>query len=297
MMLNRRRFLTITAAVLATPAQATETVWTGTGFGASLALRLVGGTAQHSARALRRIEAEITRLESIFSLHGDSALTRLNRDSRLSHPQDDLREVLRLSAEVHRATGGAFDPTVQPLYLALAQGGDVAAARAAIGFDRVQVSVSEIRLDRGQALTLNGIAQGWAADRIADILRAEGFDRALIDMGEVAGLGHHPDGRAWLAAIIDPAGAQIGQAMLADRALATSSPMGTVIGAGQPHILGPKGQSARWTTVSVSAPQAALADALSTAFCLLDRKRIDQALLRFADARLEASCGNSTSQG
>jgi thiamine biosynthesis lipoprotein len=297
MMLKRRRFLTITAAALAAPARAAETVWTGTGFGASLGLRLVGATAAQSARALRRIEAEITRLESIFSLHRDSALTRLNRDGRLAHPQDDLLQALRLSADVHRATGGAFDPTVQPLYLARASGGDVAAARAAIGLDRVRVSDSELRLDRGQALTLNGIAQGWAADRIADILRSEGFDRALIDMGEIAALGRHPDGRAWTAAITDPEGRQIALVGLSDRALSTSSPMGTVIGGGHPHILGPQGETALWTTVSVSAPQAALADALSTAFCLLDRAGIERALARFADVRLETACGNCTSQG
>ncbi|MEH7828776.1 FAD:protein FMN transferase [Gemmobacter denitrificans] len=296
-MMNRRRFMAITAAVLAGPARATETVWTGTGFGASLGVRLVGATTAQSAHALRRVKAELSRLDAIFSLHRDSALTRLNRDGRLAHPQDDLLQVLRLSADVHRATGGAFDPTVQPLYLARASGCDVAAASAAIGFGRVQVSASEIRLDREQALTLNGIAQGWAADRIATILRGEGFDRALIDTGEIATLGGHPDGRAWIAAITDPEGRRVDIAALTDRALSTSSPMGTMIGAGHPHILGPQGETARWTTVSVSAPQAALADALSTALCLLDREGIDRSLAHFPDARLEVACRNSVLNG
>lgn len=122
-MMNRRRFMVITAAVLAAPAQAAETVWTGTGFGASLGLRLVGATTTQSAHALRRVKAELARLDAIFSLHRDSALTRLNRDGRLTFPQDDLLQVLHLAAEVHRATGGVFDPTVQPLYRALAGGG------------------------------------------------------------------------------------------------------------------------------------------------------------------------------
>ena len=42
---------------------------------------------------------------------------------------------------------------------------------------------------------------------------------------------------------------------------------------------------------------AALADALSTAFCLLDRAGIESTLARFPDSRLEVACGNSTSQG
>ena len=33
-------------------------------------------------------------------------------------------------------------------------------------------------------LTLNGIAQGYATDRVVAILRAEGIERSLVDMGE-----------------------------------------------------------------------------------------------------------------
>ena len=93
-MMNRRRFMAITAAVLAAPARAAETVWNGTGFGASLGLRLVGATTTQSAHALRRVKAELSRLDAIFSLHRDSALTRLNRDGRLTFPQVDLLQLL-----------------------------------------------------------------------------------------------------------------------------------------------------------------------------------------------------------
>jgi len=40
--------------------------------------------------------------------------------------------------------------------------------------------------------------------------------------------------------------------------------------------------------VSVSAPEAAVADALSTAFCLMERPAIDNALRLFPEARIEA---------
>ncbi|MGL4279073.1 MAG: FAD:protein FMN transferase, partial [Albidovulum sp.] len=95
------------------------------------------------------------------------------------------------------------------------------------------------------------------------------------------------DGGDWRASIASPEGAALGEARLANRALATSSPMGTLIGQGNPHILGPSGQLPRWSTVSVSAPDAALADALSTAFCLMDRPAIDRALAVFPGARIE----------
>lgn len=285
--MNRRRFLTLTAAALAPlPGHAaTLTRWEGTGLGTALTLSLVGAAPHQARQTFARVESEIARVESLASLHRDSALTRLNRDGHLPWPSPGLLDLLSLADQVHAATGGAFDPTVQPLWLALASGTDTAKARALIGWDRIRLSPEDIRLDPGQSLTLNGIAQGWAADRIAALLSAQGFTEALIDMGEIAALGQTEGG--WPAVIADPTGAPLAETRLNNRALATSSPRGTLVN-GQPHILGPQGQPPLWQTVSVSAPQAAVADALSTAFCLMDQTGIDTALARFPGARIEA---------
>ncbi|MBK6465463.1 MAG: FAD:protein FMN transferase [Rhodobacter sp.] len=286
--MNRRRFLCLTAAALALPGRReTLSEWQGTGLGTTLTLRLVGATEASARRLFHRVEAEITRIETLASLYRDSALTRLNRDGRLAWPGDDLAGLLGLAGQVHAATGGAFDPTVQPLWRALATGQDTTAAAALIGWHRVRVAPQEIRLAPGQQLTLNGIAQGWAADRIAALLRANGFANALVDMGETRSMGHRPDGADWQAQITDANGMPLASPRLTNRALATSSPQGTLI-AGQPHILGPTGQPPLWQTASVSAPSAALADALSTAFCLMPRPAIDAALAAFPGARLEA---------
>lgn len=286
--MNRRRFLCISAAVLLpVPGHAqTVTDWQGRGLGTALSLRLVGADPRHSRQTFARVEAEIERIEKLASLHRDSALTRLNRDGHLAWPAPDLLSLLRLAGEVHAATGGAFDPTVQPLWRALAEGGDTNAARKLIGWDRLRFDKSEIRLEHGQALTLNGIAQGWAADRITALLRRAGFADALVDMGEVSALGQGPQG-PWIARIETPDGRALAESHLTNRALATSSPRGTLVN-GQPHILGPGGQLPRWQTVSVSAESAALADALSTAFCLMDRPQIVETLGLFPGARLEA---------
>ena len=41
-------------------------------------------------------------------------------------------------------------------------------------------------------LTLNGIAQGYATDRVVAILRSEGIEHSLVDMGESRALGDGP---------------------------------------------------------------------------------------------------------
>ncbi|MEI2808415.1 MAG: FAD:protein FMN transferase [Albidovulum sp.] len=287
--MNRRRVLTVVAAcLLVAPARATPTaVWTGRAMGAEARIVLRGADRVRSRRVFARVEAELRRVESHFSLHADSALARLNRDGRLARPAPEIRAVFDLAGRVWQATGGVFDPSIQPLWLATATGGDTDAARALVGWDGVRIGADEIALAPGMALTFNGIAQGHAADRIAEMLRAEGFGDVLIDIGEVMALGRNARG-AWQAAIAAPDGAELARVGLEDRALATSSPAATRIGAGMPHILHPAGLPPRWATVAVSAPDAATADALSTAFCLMDADAIGRALGRFPAARIEA---------
>jgi thiamine biosynthesis lipoprotein len=287
-MIGRRRFLALSAAALAAPGHAaTRHDWQGTALGAQAQLVLSGATDAQARHVFARVVSELAQVEAQFSLYRDSALTRLNRDARLSHPAPEIQNLFALAGQVHQATGGVFDPSIQPLWLATATGGDQTTARAAIGWTRVGISPEDIKLTQGMALTFNGIAQGHAADRIAALMRAEGFGNVLINMGEVQALGSHPDGGPWRAQIAGPMGDALADLDLTDRALATSSPLGTRIGLGTAHILHPKGLPPRWQTVSISAPLAAVADALSTAACLMERPAIDAALAVFSGARLE----------
>lgn len=285
---TRRRFLALSACALATPAAAQPPHrWEGMALGADVALTVRGGTpaAAHAffaeaARGLRAVERE-------FSLFRGSALRRLNALGHLPHPSDDMLAVLRMADRVHAATGGAFDPTVQPLWQARRLGRDETAAAASIGWQDVRIDPAEVRLARpGMALTLNGIAQGFATDRLARIAARHGLDRVLIDAGELRALGTDP----WQARIAGPDGQTLRRLTLRGRALATSAAHGTRIGpAGdRAHIIGPDGAPPHWSLVSVSADSAMLADALSTAAVLMSRSRIEAALAVFPDARIEA---------
>lgn len=285
--MNRRRFLTITAAALcATPAIANPVIWTGRALGADAKIALIGLPENRAALLWPKIEVLIAQIESDFSLYRDSTLTRLNQTGYIANTTRAFQTVIAASDRVHKATSGVFDPSIQPLWLATAMGTNQAAARALVGWDRVEWSETDIRLKPNMALTFNGIAQGFAADSIAEYLYGKGFHNVLVDMGEVMALGDN-GADAWRVGIAGPQGAPLAEALLQNRALATSSPRGTIIGADAPHILNPHGPAPLWNTVSVSAPSAALADALSTAFCLMDRPAIDAALDKTNGARIE----------
>ena len=288
-LLNRRRFMTISAAAaFATPARAEPVVWSGAGMGGALSIRLEGASAAQAVRLQGRITAEVERIEAEFSLYRDSALRRLNRDGRLSYPTQVFHDLCALISKMHDATGGRFDPTVQVLWEAALAGSSLVGTEALIGWRKVEIGPEEIRLPQGMKLTFNGIAQGFAADRIATLLRAEGLHHVLIDLGEIATLGPRLDGRAWRAEVQDPAGGTLAQVSLDGRALATSSPMATRLPDGRGHIRHPAGGDAIWGTVAVSAPSAAVADGLSTAFCLMDRPEMASALQAFPRTRCEA---------
>lgn len=295
-MLTRRRFIAISAALMPSHALARAPdlhVETGLALGARVTLRL-----QHpeAPRLARMAMAEIRRLEGVFSIYlPDSSLSRLNRDGQLLAPPFELLECLALAGRVHAASGGRFDPTIQPLWLAEAgargagqrlSDAQRAAARALIGWQGVGLSSDAVALRPGMALTLNGIAQGYIADRVAALLADNGLTRALIDSGELRAL---PEGD-WPVQL-----ASGGSVALRNRALATSAPLGmTFAGDGESsHILDPetgRPVQSHWRAISVSAGSAALADALSTAACLSrDRDDVLALCARFDDARLEAA--------
>ncbi|PZX49501.1 thiamine biosynthesis lipoprotein [Cereibacter changlensis] len=295
MQLSRRRFLTLSAALfVANPAQAAPLHRArGQALGATVTILLAHPDAP---RIAARAMAEIARLERIFSLYDPgSELSRLNAEARLDAPSFELLDCLSLCDRVHAATAGAFDPTIQPLWASYARhfaegaapdAGTLEAERRKTGWHRLRFDAAQVRLEPGMALTLNGVAQGFIADRVSELLKAEGLGDILVDTGELRALGGHPEGGDWPVALASGEGLT-----LRDMALASSAPRGTVFdAAGQVgHILDPRTglpAAPRWELVSVTSPSAALADALSTAFCLMDRQGIELALAKAPQARL-----------
>ncbi|HMO48751.1 MAG TPA: FAD:protein FMN transferase [Rubrivivax sp.] len=315
-MVKRRRFLSIVAACTATPlaraaAAAEPVVWRGTAMGALASMTLLHPDREWARSLMQRCVAEIDRLESVFSLYRtDSALSRLNAAGQLRDPPFELVELLSHSLALARASGGAFDPTVQPLYRLYAahfgQAGAtpagppaaaIARARRHVGYAGVEIDADRVRLQRpGMAVTLNGIAQGYVTDRVADQLRAAGLTHLMIDLGELRAHGAGRAGAPWRAAVGDPRSPshpllelRLGDAAGALPALATSAGAGTVFGADPRinHLFDPAtGHSAnRWLSVSVAAPRATAADGLSTALSVLPIERAARLLGSCAPAR------------
>jgi thiamine biosynthesis lipoprotein len=288
--LSRRRLLALLAGSAATalpgPAAREETPfvrWHGHAFGAEVSLTIRDPDVVRSEAALRDCLAEIARLEDVLSLYRpDSALARLNARGALDAPPIELVEVLTAAGRMSANSDGAFDVTVQPLWSVYVRAQRdprgfeerLQEARARIGWQRLRIAPDRVAFAApGMAATLNGIAQGYAADRIAARLRARGFTHVLADLGEYRALGGRTPDEAWRIGIERPDSDDLAATLaLSDAALATSSPSGFRFDTKDErhHLFDPRtGRSATsWAQVSVIAADATTADALSTAIAV-----------------------------
>jgi thiamine biosynthesis lipoprotein len=196
------------------------------------------------------LEADLSR----FRPDGDVARIAALRPGRWLVVSPWTAACLRIALRAMRHTAGAFDPGFR----------SPAVARAPRGLRRLVVDPvrPRVRVTAPVALDLGAVGKGYAADRMAEVLREWGVREALIHLGgsSVRALG------AWEVALRhprDPA-RSVGRIPLRDAALGAS---GQYLNG--PHVVEPRtGAPARRTGAWVVADSAALADALSTA-CLL----------------------------
>lgn len=233
---------------------------------------------------------EVARLERQLSVfRADSEISRLNcaAHERSTPATPAVIALLERCARLHRDTEGAFDPTSGPLTRcwgffrragAVPPDAALAVARAAVGMGHVRIDaeagcVSFARC--GAELNLGSIGKGYALDAVAPLLRRRRVNTALLSAGgsSVLALGPAAWSGKWPVGLRNPRDRTRRWAVLRlrDCALATSGIGEQYFESGgrrYGHILDPRtgrpveGRAA----VTVVASEAAMADALATAF-------------------------------
>lgn len=264
--------------------------WEGNALGAQSTISLAHYTREGAERIVNLAVDEIRRLEQIFSLQiADSELSTLNRDGRLTRPSHDMLVLLTEAKRYSKMSEGAFDVTVQPLWTLYREHflsnpdskdgpshADIDETLRLVNYRRIEANPLFVRLDRdGMQLTLNGIAQGYITDKVSDLLRENGLSNVLVSLGETRALDGHPEGRPWLVALADPMNSDFTahNINLTNMAVATSGGYGTEFDrtGRYHHLFDPRVGESAWNHVGVSviAPRATTADALSTALYVL----------------------------
>lgn len=274
--------------------------WTHEAMGTVFEVFIAGKSASYAGQAARAAFDEIDRLERLFSRFDPSS--EISRIGRLA-PDETLSvgvevfDCLDIAERVRAATAGAFDVNVRslikwktaeepesgrfpirmenrPFRLLKTQGGFAVERPAAPG------ESPEAAISAGIDLDLGGIGKGYALDRVREVLADWSVSDALLQAGTSTALGsgsapgrpaHDPGwpvgvASAWKA--VEPPG----RVLLCNRAVSGSGP--EIKG---DHIFDPQtGQPAAGHTAAWAGhEEAAAADALSTAFMVMDGAAVE----------------------
>lgn len=227
--------------------------------------------------AAGRAFQEMDRIVNLLNRYDpDSAVSYLNSEGRIQGSPPELDLVLGRALYYHHLSGGAFDPTVQPL-VDLFRKGDFgeAAHRDALSLvdaRRVELAPRDIRFtEPGMGLTLDGIAKGYVVDRMVEVLKGHDLQHFLLDAGgDIRSEGLREDGEPWRVGVQDPSkeGEIPDIIPLSGMAVATSGSYEIYFDPDRTHhhiIDAGSGVSPnRSQSVSVTAPSAMEADALAT---------------------------------
>jgi FAD:protein FMN transferase len=203
-------------------------------------------------------------------------------------------EVIQKSLEMSRKSGGAFDITFaamkglwrfdEDLEKKLPPPAEIARRRKLINWRDVVVDAKArtVKLRRaGMRLGLGGIAKGYAVDRCAAVLRAEGLHDFMVQAGGDLFVSGSKGPVNWMVGVRDPRGGPrdiIGRMPIKDHAFSTAGDYERAFildGKRYHHIIDPAtGYPATASReVTIFAPSAFLADALDDAVFILGPKK------------------------
>jgi len=274
--------------------------------GTLVSVTAVGASRDAIEEAVGRAFIEMDRLIALLSrFERSSAVSQLNQQGHLDGVPPEMSRIVASALDCHRASGGAFDVTVQPLVDLFKNhsNGDgstgpredqVAEVLARVGSEYLTASPRSIRFEReGMGVTLDGIAKGYIVDRIAAVLKRYRIKNYLINAGgDIRTAGTKEKSQPWAVAVQDPAkqGRFPDCIRVRDAAVATSGSYERCFDAEGTfhHIVdGETGRSpGRCTSVTVLAPTAMSADALATAAFVMHPR----AGISFIDSLPDCEC-------
>lgn len=188
--------------------------------------------------ALENIMMLITDLEDMLSVtNADSAISKVNAgNGTATEIPDTVVELVEEAQKISSQTEGAFDISVYPVLKTwgFTTGNYQVPTEEKLNMLLQYVDYTQIVLDtENNTITLpenmqidfGGIAKGYAGQKAAESLKAQGIESALLNMGgNIQTIGSKPDGSDWTVAIQDPQDTNqyVGYVQVSDKAVVTS---------------------------------------------------------------------------
>lgn len=174
--------------------------------------------AEDSSITKAQVTYLLSQLDSSLSIYKPySLISQFNRSAMGLKADKHLQKVVKKALKVSRKTAGAFDITVQPLVQAWGFGAERISALPdsatiqdllqCVGAGKIQLHQNYLKkLTPCVRIDVNGIAQGYSVDVLADFLEKKGIRSYLVELGgEMRVKGRKPDGRLMAIGIEGPA--------------------------------------------------------------------------------------------
>ena len=243
---------------------------------------------------------------SLSMFNPNSVITHINRNDSIT--TDPLFEAMYAEAHaISLLSNGAFDITVRPLVNAWGFGNNsqhtaspnVDSIMAFVGYNKIRlIDHHLVKTDERITLDASAIAKGYACDVVANLLRENGCENLLVDIGgEVVLQGINQQGNAWRVGItrptIDATGAEqelqevIKSCQLCMATSGNYLQYYFVNGERRSHTIDPRtGSPVQHSLLSatVTASSCMRADALATACMVLGKKEALDMIERTPDA-------------
>ncbi len=227
-----------------------------------------------------------------------SEISRFNQHkSREAFPvSPQFHQVLESARLVWELSEGAFDVSIAPLVRLWGFGykgvpkdivanEDILKAQEAIGMEKLQLGENFIAKENPELqLDLSAIAKGYGVDEVARLLKKEGYANILVEIGGEVIVSGHKHKREWILGVDAPndnrlPGEIIQQRIqLTDAGIATSGDYRSFYmqgGKRVSHTIDPRSGRPidhNLASVTIMAPNCALADAFATAVMVLGER-------------------------
>ena len=187
----------------------------GRTMGTTYQVKVVAGYLKSVSGLKAKIDQRLEEINrSMSTYRKDSEISRFNRFRKAGQKfqiSDDFYQVMRAGKKIHRLSGGAWDGTVNPLVDLWGFGrsgrqdkipprSEIAARMPEVGFAHIDVANPGylVKKRAGVTVDLSAIAKGYGVDQVAALLRSEGFENFLVEIGgEVYAAGQREDGGQW----------------------------------------------------------------------------------------------------
>lgn len=173
---------------------------------------------ENAQQAVTKANEELVRLENLLSVTKDeSDITKINQNAGIKTAVSaEVMEILSKAQTVSKQTGGIFDVTVYPVVKAWGFTTDerhvpdertLQALLPHVDYNKLLLDFDEntVSMEQNMAVDLGGIAKGYASQKIADTLKQNGVQSAVLNLGgNVQTIGRKPDGKNWGVAVEYP---------------------------------------------------------------------------------------------